>query len=533
MGALGHVPAGLPTPGRSGSAPTEIAGGTRRVADAAGPGSAPGTGPVRRRGAWRLAPGFALALILTGCNAVVGTTDSMIDTAPAVATASAAAGVNPPAQDPEHNRIVATYGGLYDDPNAARAVARAVGRLVAASDDPSQSYRITILNSPVVNAFALPSGNLYVTRGLLALANDTSEVAAVVAHEMAHVTARHAVARARRQEAAQVVNRVVSNVSQESDARLALTATQMSLARFSQVQELEADSVGVRTLARAGFDPFAASRFLSSMARYAAFRSLRPAANSSNGKPDFLSSHPSTPERIAFAVRAAREIGAPGIGEQEREAFLQGLDGMVYGDDPSEGFVRGRAFLHKALGIQFGVPNGFALENTSKAVLATNAAGTALRFDGVAVPVSTALTDYIQSGWINGLQTDSVQATRIGDYDAATATAVADGWTFRIGVVRKDRTTYRFILAAQDPTVLTDQIFRETMESFRELSPTESARLRPLRIRVHKVRSGDTIERLAESMQGVDRKLELFRVLNGLDGADAIEPGRMVKLVVD
>lgn len=482
-------------------------------------------------GLLRLGLAAGLTLVVAGCSTVGGSVDGLIDTTGTAPVSQV--GLNPPEQDPEHGRILSTYGGVYDDPNAARAVARAVGRLVAASDDPSQSYRITILNSPVINAFALPSGNLYVTRGLLALANDTSEVAAVVAHEMAHVTARHAMARQRRQEAAQVVNKVVANVSQEADARMALTTTQRSLAQFSQVQELEADAVGVRTLAKAGFDPFAASRFLSSMARYAAFRSLRPSSNNQNGKPDFLSSHPSTPERIAFAVRSAREIGAPGIGEQEREPFLQGLDGMVYGDDPSEGFVRGRAFLHKALGIQFGVPNGFALENTSKAVLATNASGTALRFDGVAVPVSTPLTDYIQSGWINGLQPDSVQATRVGEHDAATATAVADGWTFRIGVVRKDRTTYRFILAAQEPSPATEQVFRETLSSFRELTPTESARLRPLRLKVVKVKATDTVERLAEQMQGVDRKVELFRTLNGLEPGDTPEVGRLVKLVAD
>lgn len=473
-----------------------------------------------------------VALVLAGCQSTMDL--GGIEETGSLAPQLAAAGVTPPAQDPEHGRILATYGGVYDDPNAARAVARAVGRLVSASDDPSQSYRITILNSPVVNAFALPSGNLYVTRGLLALANDTSEVAAVVAHEMAHVTARHSTARQRRAEAAQVVNKVVANVMQDQDAqRLALTSTQLSLARFSQVQELEADAVGVRTLSRAGFDPFAASRFLASMARYAEFRSLRPTNANGQVKPDFLSSHPSTPERIAFAVRSAREIGAPGIGEQEREQYLQAIDGLVFGDDPSEGFVRGRSFLHKALGIQFSVPQGFVLENTSKAVLATNASGTALRFDGIAVPAATQLADYMQSGWVNGLMPETVQATRVGAYDAATATAMADGWTFRIGIVRKDRTTYRFILAAQDPNAVTEQAFRETLDTFRELTPTESARLRPLRIKLQKVRPGETVERLADAMSGVERKTELFRVLNGLDAGEQPEAGRLVKLVTD
>jgi predicted Zn-dependent protease len=433
--------------------------------------------------------------------------------------------------DPEHDRIVAGYGGVYDDPHAAQAVARAVGRIVAASDDPSQSYRITILNSPAVNAFALPSGNLYVTRGLLALADDTSEVAAVIAHEMAHVTARHAIARARRAEAASEVTRVVANVMQDQDAqRLALVSTQLSLARFSQVQELEADAIGVRTLARAGFDPFAASRFLSSMARFGEYRSARGVTSRN---PDFLSSHPSTPERISFAVRAAREIGAPGIGEQERDQYLAGLDGMVYGDDPSEGFVRGRSFLHKGLGIQFTVPQGYVLENTTRAVLATDPQGTAMRFDGVAVPPETSLADYLGSGWVNGLVRESIRSVAVADLQAASATAVADGWTFQIGVVRKANTVFRFIFAAQEPAPQIETSLAETMQSFRRLAPEETARLRPLHLRIVRVKPGDTIERLAEQMTGVDRKTELFRVLNGLGPNDPIEPGRAVKLIID
>ncbi|WP_407049550.1 M48 family metalloprotease [Methyloraptor flagellatus] len=475
----------------------------------------------------------ATAIVLAACSSVGGSVDTMIE--PTAAPSNVISpGLNPPSTDPEHDRIVASYGGVYDDPAAAQALARAVGRLVAASDDPSQAYRITILNASVVNAFALPTGNLYVTRGLLALANDTSEVAAVIAHEMAHVTARHAIARQRRQEAALVVNRALSNAPADSDAqRLALTTTQLSLARFSQVQELEADAIGVRTLARAGFDPFAASRFLSSMARYAEYRANRAGQQGEKGRPDFLSSHPSTPERITFAVRAAREIAAPGIGEQERERYLQGLDGMIFGDNPSEGFVRGRNFQHKALGIQFTVPQGYTLENSSVAVHATDAQGTAMRFDGVAVPQATALTDYLASGWINGLVRDSIRPMQVGEFQGAAATAITDGWTFRVGVVRYGKTTYRFIFAAQDQGVSLDEAFQQTLQSFRRLTPEESARLRPLRLRLVKVKMGDTVDKLAEQMSGVDRKSELFRVLNGLEPGEQPDPGKLMKVVTD
>jgi predicted Zn-dependent protease len=483
-----------------------------------------------RRGAWARGVAVVCLLVgLAGCGSV-GMRDQMISSA---TPPEAGAALMTPKTDAEHDRIVASYGGLYDDPAAAQAIARAVGRLVAASDDPSQSYRITILNSPAINAFALPNGNLYVTRGLLALADDTSEVAAVIAHEMAHVTTRHAAARARRAEAASEVNRVVANVMQDQDAqRLALASTQLSLARFSQVQELEADAIGIRTLARAGFDPFASSRFLSSMARFADFRSQRGGGGASRN-PDFLSSHPSTPERIAFAVRAAREIGAPGIGEQEKDQYLLGLDGMVFGDDPTEGFVRGRSFLHKGLGIQFTVPAGYVLENTTKAVLGTDATGTALRFDGVALPPESSLVDYLGTGWVNGLDATSIRETTVGDFPTATATARADGWIFQIGLLRKGRTVFRFIFAAQEGQPALEAALVETMGSFRRMSPEESTRLRPLHVRVVRVKPGDTVERLAEQMGGTERKLELFRVLNGLGPTDPLEVGRLVKIVND
>ena len=121
----------------------------------------------------------------------------------------------------EHPRIVASYGGEYKDAKTERLVARITGALTAVSENPNQSYRITILNSPAINAFALPGGYLYVTRGLLALANDASEVAAVLSHEMAHVTANHGIERQQREEAEVIASRVVSEVLSSDHRRQA------------------------------------------------------------------------------------------------------------------------------------------------------------------------------------------------------------------------------------------------------------------------------------------------------------------------
>lgn len=500
-----------------------------RVSDTTGVTPAAPRG--RGRAWWRLLAAASIVATLAGCE-TLGVTDQ----APTISVAAPAASRTVSSPEAalgarEHPRLVLAYGGVYSDPKAEQAVARVVGRLVAASDDPTRTYRVTILNSPAVNAFALPGGYLYVTRGLLALAVDGSEVAAVLAHEMAHVTAQHAVARQKRAEAAAVVNRVAASVVQNPDAaREAIATTQVSLARFTQAQELEADEIGVRTLAHADFDPFAAARFLTAMGEFAEFSSRRPQGTE---RPDFLSSHPATPERIELAIRAARQYSAPDTGTRDRDAYLRALDGMLYGDDPREGFVRGRSFLHRDLGIAFAVPDGFTLENTSKAVLATDGGNIALRFDGVDVPGSVALADYLTSGWVSGLIPDSIRTTTVGPLDAATASAISGGWSFRIAVVRTEKRVYRFIFATATPNPAFEAAFNRTYQSFHQLSAAEVATLKPLRIRIVSVRPGETPDSFATRMTSYEGKeaVALFRVLNGLEPEDTLVPGQLVKTI--
>lgn len=483
-----------------------------------------------------LATAMLLGPLLAGCLSALGGASDGIE---ATALAASGGGVDRPAVDPgeaaiaerEHPKILAAFGGTYTDPQSELAIARIVGRLIAASDEPWRSYRVTVLNSPAVNAFALPGGYVYVTRGLLALANDTSEVAAVIAHEMAHVTARHAFSRAERAEAAAVATRVVQDVVGDTDrARVALASSQLSLARFSQIQELDADVVGIRTLAKAGYDPYAAARFLTSMARYAAWKTAAPAEG--DGTSDFLSSHPSTPERISQAVAVVGDLAVPG-GERDQESYLVRVDGLMFGDDPEEGFVRGREFLHAKLGLAFTVPSGFLLENTARAVLATDSSGVAMRFDGADVPRGGDLVGYLTSGWINGLDPSSVRTLSINGLPAAVASASARGYGYRIAVIRFGDQAFRFLFASRQQNAAFERAFEATISTFRPLGPAEQQRLEPLRIRVVTVTPGDTAESLGRRMAALDRPVELFRVLNGLGPADQPAVGAKVKIIAE
>ncbi len=431
----------------------------------------------------------------------------------------------------QHPRILATYGGEYSDAKLERMVAKIVGNLTLVSSNPNQTYRITILNSPNVNAFALPGGYLYVTRGLLALANDSAELAAVIAHEMGHVTANHGLARQKLEADEELATKVVSDVLGESQsAKQALMRGKLRLAQFSRNQELEADAIGIKSAGSSGYDPFAASRFLQSMAAYSDLRSVTGAADASL---DFLASHPNAPQRIDLALRHARQFGAPGIGANDRDAFLAGIDGMLFGDTEEEGYVRGTTFMHPRLGIAFSVPSGFVVDNTAAAVTATGPGDIAVRFDGVSIEDNVTLTDYVKSGWVAGLEETSVRAETINGNEAAIARAEAGGWRFDITVIRSGEQVYRLLTAAPQQSARLDDVAHYVGMSFRTLSASEKANLKPLRIKIVTVQPGQTVGTMAAAMSGVDKKLELFKVLNGLAPGATVAAGQKMKIITD
>jgi predicted Zn-dependent protease len=431
--------------------------------------------------------------------------------------------------DREHARLIAAFGGEYRAPEAGRVLSDIADRLVPATDRPDEAYRITILDSPVVNAFALPSGRLYVTRGLLALANDTAEASAVLAHEIAHVTVRHASARSELEARSALVSRVVADVLENPVAgAMVKDQSRFTMASFSRNQELEADQIGVRTLAKAGYDPYGASRFLAALGRASGTRA------GGSASPDMLSTHPSTPERVSLATQAARRVGAPGIGEADRARYLAALDGIAYGEDPADGVVRGRRFIHPRLGVAFEAPEGVALENTSRAVVgASSDGGLRFLFDALATPEEQGLEAVLQSTWNDAIETGSVETLTVNGRPVAVAASRGKDWAFRLAAVRLRDTTYRLVLAAPPANADLERAFRQTLESLREVGAAEARGLRPLRLRVVAAREGDTAESLAGTMGGVERPRERFLMLNGLTRSAPLKAGELYKVVTE
>ncbi len=433
----------------------------------------------------------------------------------------------------EQKRLTAMFGGAYSFPAAETYINSVLARLAAAGDKPSQAYRVTILNSPVVNAFALPSGDLFVTRGLLALANDTSEAAAVMAHEIGHVTAGHAQARAETEKAHQLLTRASKVLQGEERGDQVKTTNLVSFANFSRQQEFEADQIGVRVIAAAGYDPYGAARFLLSLGRSIALRASLFNQRSAD-RPDLMSTHPSTPERIRKAIEAARQIGAPGIGETARAEYLDALNGMDFGDDPTDGVIRGRKFVHPKFGFGFVAPEGFALENTPQAVLGVADGGEqALRLDSVKIGGDETLDSYLASGWIEGLRRDSVQTTDINGLPAATATAKSGEWSFRVAVIRFGADVYRLIFATRSLTDAADKHYQDSINTFRRIPTEEVAQLHPLRLSIAQAKPGESAHDMAARMGPLDHPLDQFLLLNGMDKDGPLKAGERYKIVVE
>ncbi|MBB3017049.1 putative Zn-dependent protease [Microvirga lupini] len=457
-----------------------------------------------------------LAALLAGCTGF-GSDVSLPANAPRVIG---------PDRDRDHVRLVRAFGGEGRAPQLQQLLTDVTNRLVMATDRPDEAFQVTILNSPAVNAFALPNGRLYVTRGLLALANDTSEVAAVLSHEIAHVTLRHASQRSELQARSALIERVAENVLNDAEeAATAQNQSRSTLASFSRAQELEADQMGVRVLARAGFDPFGAPRFLTSLGR---------SGTSSDGQTgDRLASHPNTNDRVSRALQAARRTDLPGGGETGRLAYLTTLEGLSYGDDPADGVVKGRRFIHSRLGVAFEAPEGFSLENTSQAVLGSSSDGERrLLFDAADTPEGQSLEDVLRSTWTDTIEAGTLSTGTVNGLPLVTALSNGKEWTFRLSAIRIGSTTYRLIMATRGNRSDLESIFQQTLNSVRQVQPEEARRIRPLKLQIVAAQRGDTAQTLAARMP-IDRPLERFLLLNGLDRNAPLKAGERYKIVVE
>lgn len=439
-------------------------------------------------------------------------------------------------------QIVAEFGGAMSGPQADYVTG--VGRNIAYQSGLGTSpgaFKVTLLNSSINNAFAIPGGYVYVTRQLVGLMNNEAELAAVLGHEVGHVSARHS---ARREQQAtqnallgvlgQVLAGVVLGDSQlgKIGQQVASTVPQLATLRYSRAQELEADGLGVQYLKSAGYDPRAMATLLASLA---AQNSLDAQLQGRGTQvPEWASTHPDPASRVQNANQLA---GADAAGNLNRDVFLQRIDGILYGDDPKQGVIEGNAFIHPDFRLSFTAPQGFYMVNGTAAVSINGNSGQAQL---ASASYNGNLETYVRSvfqalgGEQQTIAPQSLQRTTVNGLPAVYGTARVTASNGQVDVV-----VYAYEFAnnrAFHFTAITPAgqgaVFNPMFSSMRRISASEASAVTPRKVQVVTVRSGDTVSSLAARMAYTDQKEARFRVLNGLSSSDTLRAGQKVKLVV-
>ncbi len=438
-------------------------------------------------------------------------------------------------------QLIAEYGGALTGPQADYVAD--IGKKIAVQSGLSNSssdFTVTLLDSSINNAFAIPGGFIYTTRQLVALMNNEAELGGVLGHETAHVALRHS---AQRQSAATknqvigVIGAILSGVVLGGSSKIGqllqsgfLQGSQLLTLKFSRKQESEADSYGIQYLRKAGYDPRAMSTVLQNLANQNALDAKF--LGTSDQVPEWASTHPDPASR----VRTAANLAGTATGITNRDIFLTRISGMTYGDSAAQGFAEGRSFKHPIEKIAFEAPTGFSLVNGTRAVAIGGTSGkgqfTTAAFDGnLDSYVTTQFATLAQANQTQ-LNPSAIQHTTVNGIQAAYASARVANGSSQVDVTVfayqwSATQAYHFLTITQAGQNPFDSMFG----SMRRLTQAEAAALKPRKLVVVSVKNGDTLQSLASRMAYTDAPLERFLVLNGLTSTSRLAARQKVKLV--
>ncbi len=444
----------------------------------------------------------------------------------------------------EHPKILEQFGGAYDDPDLGFYIARVGAKLAKYSELPDLNYTFTVLNDEKVNAFAVPGGYIYITRGLLAIVADEAEMAGVLAHEIGHITARHTAQRYSTTMATniglQVLGVLGSVAGVPSGAgQLASFGAQAALQSYSREQELESDMLGVRYLSRAGYDPDAMTGFFYKLQSHSKLQAAMRGEKDRSEANNIMSTHPLTSERIIAAEKQAGEAVNNGR-ERAKTTFASEIDGLIFGDDPEQGIRRGRVFEHPGMAIRFEVPPGFTMINTPQRVIARAEDGSVIVFDNAdakKVREVGGISKYLHAINFKGGKFQNIENLDINGMPAVTGSVSlslsGQRRDIRLLVIKEDKDKiFRLWFETKPENTEKNALdFRRTTYSFSRLSAEEARAIKPLRIRFHTVKPGDTAQTLAARMPMENYGLEWFELLNDVKGDAPLKPGTRVRVI--
>lgn len=444
------------------------------------------------------------------------------------------------------SEIIAQYG-LYENAELAAYVDKLGQELLAVShfnrDDTPSEYRNTpftfrVLNSPVVNAFALPGGYVYVTRGLLAHLDNEAQLMVVLGHEIGHVAARHASQRAAEQQFGQlaIIGGAIIGESLGYDGgqilQLSGTTAQLLFLRYGRDDERESDRLGVEYSAMEGYVAAEGGKFFTSLKRIS--------EKAGYDIPSHLSSHPDPGEREENIPRMADEWEADGYEMTivNQEDFLRMIDGLMYGDNPREGFVQGNTFYHPDLAFQFVIPEGFQLVNQTSAVILFNEAQDAIiqfTIDGQNESARASIQNFTNQEGISIESEGEENINGFTGYSATVAASTEDGTplSIKVSAVDYDGIIYRFLsYTTANQFDMYNPSFNRVFRSFDQVTEPSILNVQPVKIRLERVRQSGIFSDLIPSNlpMGID-PLDVA-ILNQVELDDRIERGTTIKIPV-
>lgn len=439
-----------------------------------------------------------------------------------------------------HPQILQEFGGAETGSRAAYVTG--VGRRIATQSNIANAgtaTTITMLNSPVMNAFAIPGGYVYITRQLMGVMNDEAELASVLGHEVGHVAANHGKQRTNRGIFSQVLSAGAALITGSSQiAQYIGQGAQLYLLSFSRSQEYESDALGVRYLAGAGYDPAATASMLTQLGAATSLEGRVQGRNDERTTPSWSRTHPLSADRVKRATAAAQKTGRAGQGLRNRDEFLAALDGVMVDDDPRQGVIDGNQFVHPDMRLKFTAPQGYTMQNGSAAVAIQGQGGQAQFSTGA---FQGDLSTYIAAVYAalgqGGARIDVPQprSTTVNGRQAAYTIAQVQGQSGLVNVgvfaYRWDANrAYHFLTVT--PSGSEFGPFASMIQSLDAITPAQAAAIRPRMIDVVTVGAGDTAQSLSRRMAYRDYQLDRFVTLNGLGTGAQLRPGQKVKLVV-
>jgi predicted Zn-dependent protease len=431
----------------------------------------------------------------------------------------------------EYDPQIVAEMGLYPDDELQRYIQELGTRLAALSERPNLPWTFRVLDDPVVNAFALPGGFIYITRGIMAHVGSEAELAGIIGHEIGHVTARHSVGRMSTQQLTQLGLAVGAALRPDLEgvAAVAGAGLQVAFLKYGRDDERQADELGLRYMLRGNYDPREMPAVFDMLDRV-----TKDAGG--GGTPEWLSTHPNPGNRRErMEQMVAQQPGGVANAVVGRESYLKRLDGMVYGTNPREGFFRGNQFLHPDLAFRYTFPEGWQTANQKNAVIAMSPKQDAMiqitlaeGRDHEAAARAFFAQDGMAAGPLSNTRMDGLAAT-IGDFSAATQQGQLRG---RAAFVTHNNAVYQILAYTAEPSwTAYDATLRQSLESFGRLTDAAALAAQPLRIKTVTLDRAMTIAEF-EQRYLAPVPVEKIALINHADPDTRFEKGAVLKTVV-